>query len=348
MTTYRLSRRRFLNGAAAALATNGAASTAVPAIAQRALEDDDRAASSPSTGSSSQSFSKMPMRTLGQTKAKVSILGLGGGGRGRNPQIRGRSDRPEVEELAEQILNRALDAGVNYIDTCAGYGESERIIGNIAATRRKEMFLATKCDRCNAPGDQLRRELEQSLRRLRTDTIDLWQIHNIVNLQQVESIFQPDRAIDVFLRAKAEGMVRFVGITVHTGRAVIDATLQRCRERGIAMDTLLVAFNAADMSRGGHGSKTVKGNPEVGKIAMKVFGSDGAPIVRREGISAQVALRYVLSHTVATAIVGTHNLEELEENLKTARDFTPCSAEEMRDIERRFGQHDGKLWTLQS
>ncbi|MFH1921689.1 MAG: aldo/keto reductase [Planctomycetota bacterium] len=326
-----VSRRGFLAGAAATVAGSSAS-----------LGAGDETNQPPADATP-----KLPMRPLGQTGVKVSILGLGGGGRGGNPQIRGTPQHPEIQEQAEQILNRALDAGVNYIDTCAGYGESERIIGNVAATRRKEMFLATKCDRCNASGDQLRKELEQSLQRLQTDTIDLWQVHNIVNLRHVDTIFEEGRAIDVLFKAKEERIARFVGITVHASRAVIEATFERCRQRGIAMDALLMAFNVADASKGGYGRKVLDAHPSIGKIAMKVFASDGAPIVHHEGIPARAALRYVLSHGFATAIVGTHNLEELEENIETVRGFEPYSEEELRELEGRVGRSGGGLWTLQ-
>jgi aryl-alcohol dehydrogenase-like predicted oxidoreductase len=279
---------------------------------------------------------------------EVSILGLGGGGRGANPQIRGTTARPDVEKTADEILHRALDAGVNYIDTCTGYGESERIIGGVAATRRREMFLATKCNRCHVPGDQLRRELDQSLRRLQTDSVDLWQIHNVRNAADVEAIFRPDHAIDVFQKAKEEGTARFIGISVHSSRRVIELALARCRQAGVAMDTLLFSFNVADRFTGGHGKRVLDDHPSIGKIAMKVFASDGAPIVRREGIPAATALRYVLSHRFATAIVGTHSLEELEENLQIVRSFQPLSEEDLREVDGRVRGQSQQLWTLQA
>ncbi len=289
---------------------------------------------------------QMPMRKLGKTGVDVSILGVGGGGRGRNPQIRGTKDRNNVREQAERILHRALDLGINYIDTCTGYGESESIIGEVAASRRKEMFLATKCDKCHVAGDQLRRELEQSLERLRADQLDLWQIHNIATLQQVETIFKNDGAIEVFRKAKQEGIARFIGITVHSSRKVIDETLRRCRASGIMMDTLLVNFNPADEARGGHGRQILKDHPSIGKIAMKVFGSDGAPIIHREKLSAETALRYVLSHNFATVIIGTHTLAELEENVSIVRSFRPYSDAELREIEKQIHGARGGLWTL--
>lgn len=278
---------------------------------------------------------KLPMRKLGKTGVDVSILGLGGGGAGRNPQIRGTRENPEIRGKAVQILHRALNLGINYFDTCCGYGASESIIGEVAATRRKEMFLATKCFRCHVPGDQLRRELEQSLKLLQTDQIDLWQIHNISNMRHVETIFDEGKAIDVFLKAKEEGLTRFIGITTHSSRQVIEETLIRCKFAGIEMDTILLAFNAFDQSGGGHGKRVLAEHPLVGKIAMKTLAGDGAPIVRRGATTAETALRYVLSHDVATAIVGTHTLEELEENVQAVSDFQPFTEEELHEVEEQ-------------
>ncbi len=341
-----LSRRRFLE-TAGGLGTSSMLAASLGLAGKTAQGGEPKTPASPieSTGGSTK---EIPMRKLGNTGAEVSILGLGGGGRGRNPQIRGTPQRPDVQEKAERILHRALDAGINYIDTCAGYGESERIIGNVAATRRKEMFLATKCDRCAVAGDQLRRELEQSLKRLRTDRIDLWQIHNIRNSQDVDTIFKKDCAIDVFQKAKAEGIARFIGITVHGSRTVINETLQRCERVGVVMDTLLMTFNVADQSTGAHGKQVLKEHPSIAKIAMKVFASDGAPIIHQEGINAQTALRYALSHGFAVAIVGTHELEELEENIQIAREFQPCCDEELQDIEKRIRGRVERPWTLRA
>ena len=103
-----------------------------------------------------------------------------------------------------------------------------------------------------------------------------------------------------------------------------------------------MSFNVTDQLVGGHGKKVLEENPRIGKIAMKVFASDGAAIIHKKGISAETALRYVLTQGFATAIVGTHTPEELAENIRIARSFTPCTDEECRRIEARVtGQVDG-------
>ena len=89
---------------------------------------------------------KLPMREFGKTGVRVSILALGGGGTGRNPQIRGTQQRPRERELAEKIIGRAFEAGVNYLDSCTGYGTSEEILGDVLKPHRRDVFLVTKCD----------------------------------------------------------------------------------------------------------------------------------------------------------------------------------------------------------
>lgn len=115
----------------------------------------------------------LPQREFGTTGVSVSVIGLGGGGGGMNPQIIGYPDKPHLQALAEQIIHRALDLGINLFDTCSGYGASELILGRVAAIRRSEMFLSTKNNLLHAPGDQVRRELEQSLTRLRSGKREL-------------------------------------------------------------------------------------------------------------------------------------------------------------------------------
>ena len=275
------------------------------------------------------------MRPLGQTGVRVSILGLGGGGTGQNPQIRGAKHSPGIRRLAVQIVEKALDLGINYFDTCTGYGESESILGEVAQFRRKEMFLATKCQSPSAPGETLRRELEQSLTRLQSSQIDLWQIHNLATDKDIETIFLPNRAIEVFLKAQEEGLVRFIGLSGHTSARVLEAAMDRCIREGISMDTLLFSFSSLELWSGGHARRLLNRYPGTAKVAMKIFGGDGAPVLRSQRITAAEALRYVLSHDFSTAIVGMHQLAEIEENARVAREFQPLEAAERMFIEMR-------------
>jgi aryl-alcohol dehydrogenase-like predicted oxidoreductase len=279
------------------------------------------------------SITTIPRRAFGTTGASVSIIGLGGGGAGHNPQIQGTPDKPHTVALAEQIIHRALDMGVNLFDTCSGYGASEQILGHVAADRRSEMFLATKNGIPHASGDQVRRELDQSLTRLQTDYVDLVQIHNLQTLEQAELIFAKDHAIEVYLKAREEGLTRFIGITSHNRYQPLIAVLDRCAHEGIKMDSVLTGFNIADMAYGGHGKRLLNRSPAVAKMAMTLFGCDGAPIMKQTGYTAKTLIRYVLSHPFATAVIGMHTIRELEENLAIAQEFVSYTDAELRDIE---------------
>lgn len=280
----------------------------------------------------------MPTRMLGMTAASVSLLGLGGGGLGQNPQITGTPQKPEIRDLAESIIHRALDTGVSYFDTCNGYGESEFILGQVAESRRHEMFISTKCTSPTDSRDRLLRELDQSLSRLRTDRLDLWLIHNLRTYDDVETIFKKQHAVEVFQTAKREGLTRFIGISGHASAGVLCATIDRCIQEGIAPDAVLFSFNVTDCLTGGHGGAFIRryADTGIGLIAMKVFGSDGAPLLHHHNMNAETALRYVWSHDIATAAVGIHSLEELEENIRMARRFVPMSDEERAWVEARI------------
>ena len=293
---------------------------------------------------------KLPMRELGKTGVRVSILALGGGGTGRNPQIRGNRQRPQERELAEKIIGRAFEAGVNYFDSCTGYGASEEILGEVLKPHRKEVFLVTKCARPTSPEDQLRRELELSLERLQTDQLDVWQIHNVNNMNQVRRIFGKGGAVEVAQKAKEEGLTRFIGITSHSSAKVLTEVIERCAKEGLKMEAVLFGLNIADSTAGGYGSAfaTKYANSAVGLAAMKIFGSDGAPLLRYPGIDAEKALRYVWSKPIATVVIGTHKLAELEENIRIAREFKPMHEEEMAAFEQHVAKTVKPVWALKS
>jgi len=293
---------------------------------------------------------KVPTRQFGKTGVEVSILGIGGGGRGRNPQIKGAAGNPKARALAEKIINQALDMGINYIDTCAGYGASEEILGHTLKDRRKDVFLVTKCNRPAVPRDQLMRELDQSLKRMKTDRVDAWLIDNLTTMAQVDQIFKKGFAIEAFQRAKEQSLTRFIGISGHASAKVLDATVQRCCKEGVDMDAIMLGINCTDSLAGGHGNALIDKYADSGiaLVAMKVFGSDGAPLLRGPAVSAESALRYVLSRPVATAVVGMHTLAELKANVRIARELKPMSAEERKTFERNLAGRVKPMWALKA
>ena len=151
-------------------------------------------------------YSAMPTRSFGKTGFKVGILSLGG---------QATIEKQGTEEESEKIVNRAIDLGINYIDTAASYGrgQSQLNIGRVIKTRRKEVWLSTKTHDRTYDGSM--KLLEESLKNLQTDHLDTWQLHNVKTKDQLDQIFAKDGALKAMEKAKAEGMIRHIGITGH-------------------------------------------------------------------------------------------------------------------------------------
>lgn len=278
---------------------------------------------------------KMPLRPLGKTGHMVGIYSLG---------AQGSVEIPGKEDLSVEIISRAIDLGINYIDTAAAYGRasdtipkseamgtSERNVGRVLKYRREEVFLASKTHDRTYDGSM--RFLEQSLKNLQTDHLDLWQIHN-VRLSEIETLdrmFADDGVIKAMEKARDEKMVRFIGFTGHEGPDVMNALADR-----YPFDNVLVAINAADKHHDPFIEKFLPNVVEknMGIVGMKIPARDR--IFSHGGIiSMKEAMEYVLTLPVSTIIVGLDNLEELEENIEIAKNFQPLSADEMLAIEEK-------------
>jgi hypothetical protein len=179
-------------------------------------------------------FRAMPTRNLGLTGFRPGIFSLGG---------QAAIEQPDNEAVAVAIVERALDLGVNYIDTAAAYGGTERwsqrYIGRVMKRRRRETFLTSKTNDRTRDGSLAL--LEESLRLLNTDHLDLWQVHNLSRMDQVDEIFAPGGAMDALRKAREEKMVRFLGVTGHADPEVLMEAMRR-----FEFDTVLLALNAAD------------------------------------------------------------------------------------------------------
>jgi aryl-alcohol dehydrogenase-like predicted oxidoreductase len=264
---------------------------------------------------------RMPTRDLGRTGFRVGLFSLGG---------QAAVEQPDNEAKAVAIVERALDLGVNYIDTSARYGGdarwSERYIGQVMKRRRREAFLATKTHDRTRDGSL--RVLEKSLTLLQTDHVDLWQLHAMSTMADVEAVFAPGGAIEAFEKARSEKLVRFLGITGHTDPDVLSAAIGR-----FPFDTVLMAVNAADPYHLPF-QKTLLPlavEKKMGIIGMKI------PARGRllGAITMPEAMRYVLSLPVSTVIVGVDSIAQLEENVATARGFTPLGPPQLAALERK-------------
>lgn len=283
----------------------------------------------------------MPTRNLGRTGYRVGIFSLGG---------QAAVEQPNNEEVAVPIVERALDLGVNYVDTSARYGGperwSERYIGQVMKRRRSEAFLATKThDRTRDGSLKL---LERSLQLLQTDHVDLWQIHNLSKMEEIEQIFAPDGAVQALVKAREQGIVRFVGVTGHADPDVLGEAIRR-----LQFDTILMALNAADAHRLSFEKELLPlaVEKEMGIIGMKVPArgrilstwTPPPPDQQRQGqiatrpgaITMREAMRYVLSLPVSTVIIGCESAAQVEENVQLARAFTPLSEAQMAELSTR-------------
>ena len=279
----------------------------------------------------------MPMRVLGKTKARVSILGFGAGS---------RFLMYKEEDKALEALNRAIDAGINYIDTAHTYGagESERRIGVLMKTRRKEVFLATKLR--PRTYDEAMRAMEGCLARLQTDHVDLVHIHGLEGVEDLAAIEAPDGVLKALYRIREEKMARFIGVTCHCDPQILKTLLERHD-----LDSTQMALNAARVGSGGPSGRRgapvsfetvalpVARRKGMGITAMKVFAQDRIP----EASPAEL-VRYVMSLPVACAVIGMPKLEFLEENLRLAKSFRPMPAAEMKQLAERLSQaHKAEL-----
>jgi aryl-alcohol dehydrogenase-like predicted oxidoreductase len=267
---------------------------------------------------------EIPRRAVGRTGVEVSALGLGGYDIGKYG----------VEREAVRVVQEAVDAGVTFMDNAWEYnaGRSEEWMGKALVGRRDAVFLMTKL--CSHGRDKrfALRMLEESLRRLRTDHLDLWQIHEVVYDDEPARHFAAGGAAEALLQAKADGKVRFVGFTGHKDPAIHLAMLAH----DFPFDACQLPLNAFDA---GFRSFERQVLPEltrrgIAAIGMKSMGGSGEP-VRAGAVTPHEALRYAMSLPVAVTVSGIPSLEILRQNLEVARGFTPMGAAELDALRAR-------------
>jgi uncharacterized protein len=266
-------------------------------------------------------LSTMPTRLLGKTGFHVSLLSLGG---------QATLEDETKHDLALEIIHKALDLGVNYFDTAAAYGHgiSELYIGEVMKTRRSEVFLASKTYDRSYDGSM--RSLEKSLKRLQTDHLDLWQLHNIQTNTDVDFILSREGAVKALEHAREQGVVRFTGITGHKDPFVLRRALEQ-----YSFDAILMALNAADKHQASFIDHLLPFAVEknMGIIGMKV--PSRGRIFHEHGIKTmEQAMRYVLTLPVSTIAVGISTIRELEENVQIACSFQPYTPAEMSELEK--------------
>jgi aryl-alcohol dehydrogenase-like predicted oxidoreductase len=266
----------------------------------------------------------IPRRALGTTGAAVSALGLGGYHIG--------SMKSEREAI--RLIHAAIDAGVTFLDNAWEYheGRSETIMGKAIADRRDRVFLMTKLCTHGRGEREAMRQLEQSLRRLRTDHLDLWQIHECVYDNDPERHFAPRGAADALLRAQRDGKVRWLGFTGHKRPEIHLAMLAH----DFPFDTCQLPLNPFDASFRSFERRVLPELLERGiaPIGMKSLGGDARQVKERT-IGAEEGLRYAMSLPVATTVSGIDSMRILRQNLRVARGFRPFSPRQMDALRKR-------------
>ena len=271
----------------------------------------------------------MPYRALGRTGERVSLLGLGGAHMGHIGDI--------GEQEAIAVMREAVDVGVNFFDNAWGYsdGVSEERMGSaLADGYRERVFLMTK-EYSRDPATAIER-LEESLRRLRTDVIDLWQLHHIHQPGEPEQIYERG-LLAAALKAREQGKIRYLGFTGHT-----DPELHlEMIERGYSWDTVQMPVNVFDPHYLSFVEQVlpVAVERKIGVIAMKTLAGTPGVIPGTGAATVSECLRFAMSLPVATVCSGMDSLDKLRQNVAVAREFAPMDDEQRLALLARTEMH---------
>jgi predicted aldo/keto reductase-like oxidoreductase len=270
------------------------------------------------------SSAEIPTRRFGRTDDRVSCIGLGGWHMGV----------PDTDAAAVRLAHAAIDAGITFLDNAWDYndGLSEKRMGKAIADRRDQVFLMTKVCTHGRDGKVAMRQLEDSLRRLRTDHLDLWQVHEVVFDDEPAKHFARGGVVEALERARKQGKVRYVGFTGHKDPSLHLAMLAH----DFAWDACQLPLNCFDASFRSFEQLVL---PElirrgIAPIGMKSLSGDGRAVKARV-VTAEEALRYAMSLPVATVVSGIDSMRVLKQNLGVSRGFKPMSVGEREALLRR-------------
>lgn len=261
----------------------------------------------------------LPTRTLGKTKHQATIFGLGGEGILRTTGF---------HKEAEAVIKKAVEVGINYFDTAPAYQQSRDYLGNSLwkYAKREQVFLASKTHDRTYQGTMLL--LEDSLKRLNTNYLDLLQLHDLRSQEDIDEIFSKNGAVRALEEAKKQGKIRFMGITGHHDPEILISAIKK-----YDFDTVLLCTNAGDS----HYLPFIRTvipearKKNMGVIAMKVTGQGNV----LSYITMKEALCYTLSQDVDLAIIGCKTPTEVEENAKLSKEFTKLYGSELQIIEEK-------------
>jgi len=272
--------------------------------------------------------SLLPKRIFGNTGEEISILGLGGEGLLRSFD-RGKEAVP--------LIQRALDLGITYFESARAYGGSEAYYGSALKERRKEVFLASKSQ--DRTRDGALRHLEETLKKMRTEYLDLWLIHDVRTTRDIDLIFGPNGAIKAFEGARQNRLVRFIGVSGHRNPAILSRVLQL-----FPFDVVLMPVNPAEPHYWSFFTDVMRVANEKGMgilgmktlsrgVCVKLFGEDGV----------ENFLRFALSQPITAAVVGCDTIEQLEMNARIARTFEPMSERDQEILTKKVASYAREL-----
>jgi len=272
--------------------------------------------------------SLLPKRIFGNTGEEISILGLGGEGLLRSFD-RGKEAVP--------LIQRALDLGITYFESARAYGGSEAYYGSALKERRKEVFLASKSQ--DRTRDGALRHLEETLKKMRTEYLDLWLIHDVRTTRDIDLIFGPNGAIKAFEGARQNRLVRFIGVSGHRNPAILSRVLQL-----FPFDVVLMPVNPAEPHYWSFFTDVMRVANEKGMgilgmktlsrgVCVKLFGEDGV----------ESFLRFALSQPITAAVVGCDTIEQLEMNARIARMFEPMSERDQEILTKKVASYAREL-----
>jgi len=278
----------------------------------------------------------LPRHLLGKTGAEVSILALGG--------VIGMQLPPSEKHDPAAIAEAALELGITYFDTAPGYndGQSETNYGQVLARRRREVFLACKTGARSYDGTM--RSVEQSLKRLRTDHLDLLQIHGVTGKDDLPAWGKPDGVVAALHKLREQKVTRFLGVTGHDNAQMLGRAIEMYE-----FDTLLTTLNPVSRRRPFREELLPAANrKQMGVIAMKVMGGGNGCLVSgnpfkkvllpyhddtSRQVDAAALIRYTLGLPISVAVIGVASVEQLKANIAVVKETKPMTAAERQELE---------------
>lgn len=268
----------------------------------------------------------MEYRILGKTGERVSAIGIGGA----------HAARPTDPAETTRIIRTAIDAGITFMDNCWDYhgGHAEERMGEaLRDGYREKVFLMTKIDGHTA--EAAAQQIDQSLRRLQTDCIDLIQVHEVIRMDDPEKVFAPGGTMEALLAAKQAGKLRYIGFTGHKDPDIHLKMLSM----DFDWDTVQLPLNCVDRHHRSFEEQVLPVLVErnIGVLGMKPLAAGEA--VRQNVATAEECLRYAMSLPTSVVITGCDTLAITEQAIRAWRDFQPMSAEEMTALRDRTAAH---------